>query len=81
MSEVDIAELLHRIGLRASREAIHALIALATKSKLGSGQLLEQLVHVEQRERDARNLDRRVRSACLNTSVRAILSIWRVSTI
>jgi len=68
MSEVDIAELLHRIGLRASREAIHALIAHATKSKFGSGQLLEQLVLVEQRERDARNLDRRVRSACLNTS-------------
>jgi DNA replication protein DnaC len=67
MSEVDIAELLQRIGLRTSREAIHALIAHAAKSKLGSVQLLEQLVYVEQRERDARNLDRRVRSASLGT--------------
>jgi DNA replication protein DnaC len=68
MSDVDIAELLSRIGLRASREAIHALIAHATKSKLGPSQLLEQLIAIEQRERDARNLDCRVRSARLGTT-------------
>ncbi len=68
MSEVDIAELLRRIGIRASREAIHALITHATKSKLGPTQLLEQLIDIEQRERDARNLDRRVTTACLGTT-------------
>lgn len=68
MSEINITELLRSIGLRASTEAIHALIAHATKSKLGPSQLLEQLINVEQRERDARNLDRRVRGACLGMS-------------
>ena len=67
MSEVDIAELLHRIGLRVSREAIHALIAHATKSKIGPSQLLEQLADIERRERDTRNLASRVAAACVGT--------------
>jgi DNA replication protein DnaC len=67
MSDVDIAELLHRIGLRVSREAIHALIAHATKSKLGPSQLLEQLAAIERRDRDTRNLASRVAAACVGT--------------
>ena len=67
MSKVDLAELLHRIGLRSSHEAIHALIAHATKSKLAPSQLLEQLADIEQRERDARNLARRVTAASIGT--------------
>jgi DNA replication protein DnaC len=67
MSKVDLAELLHRIGLRSSREAIHALIAHATKSKLAPSQLLEQLAEIEQREREARNLARRITDASIGT--------------
>lgn len=67
MSDVDITALLHRIGLRVTPEAIHALIAHATKSKLGPSQLLEQLAEIEQRERDARNLISRVSASCIGT--------------
>lgn len=67
MSKVDLTELLHRIGLRSSHEAIHALIAHATKSKLAPSQLLEQLAEIEQREREARNLARRVTTASIGT--------------
>jgi DNA replication protein DnaC len=67
-NNVDITESLRRIGLRASSEAIHALISHATKSKLAPCQLLEQLANVEQRERDARNLARRVIEASIGTT-------------
>jgi DNA replication protein DnaC len=67
MSEVELAELLRRLGLRSSREAIHALIVHATKSKLAPTQLLEQLAEIEQRERDARNLARRITDASIGT--------------
>lgn len=64
MSE-DILETLQRIGLRASRDALGALLAHATKSRLSPVELIEQVVALELRERDARNLARRTKDATL----------------
>lgn len=64
---VDLVEMLRKIGLRASREAIEALLVHATKTKLGPAQLVEQLSQVELREREARNLARRVKMATLGS--------------
>ena len=67
MSESDINDLLRGIGLRVSPEALSALIAHATKSKLGPLQVIEQLALIERRERDAKNLERRANTAALGT--------------
>ncbi len=61
----DLVAGLRKIGLRASREALDALLVHATKMKLGPAQVVEQLVQVEQREREARNLARRAKMATL----------------
>jgi DNA replication protein DnaC len=64
---VDLVELLRKIGLRASREAIESLLTHAAKSKLSAAQTVEQLCAVEQREREARNLARRAKIATLGS--------------
>lgn len=61
----DTIEALRRIGIRASRDAVVAWLAHATKSRLGATEVVEQLVALETRERDARNLARRTRAATL----------------
>lgn len=61
----DVVDTLRRIGLRAPREAILALLTHATKSRLGPTEFVEQLVALELRERDGRNLARRMRAATL----------------
>ena len=61
----DVPELLRAIGLRAPRDAIVALLAHATKSRLSPSETCEQLVALERRERDARNLVRRTKAATL----------------
>ncbi|AKT43568.1 ATP-binding protein [Chondromyces crocatus] len=58
---------LERLGIRAGREAIEPLLTHAQKSKLSPAQLLEALVDLEQRERDARNLARRTKMATLGS--------------
>jgi DNA replication protein DnaC len=63
----DLTDLLRSIGLRASREALLALLKHATKSKLSHAQLIEQLVQLENRERDACNLQRRTSAATLGS--------------
>ena len=60
-----IADQLRTIGLRASRESIDALITHATKSRLSPVQTCEQLVALERRERDRRNLAARTKVAAL----------------
>jgi DNA replication protein DnaC len=65
--ETDIVELLRKIGLRASREAIEAWLTHAAKTKASPIQIAEQLCTLEQREREARNLARRVKAATLGT--------------
>ena len=64
---VDIAEGLHAIGLCASREALQALLAHATKSRLSPTEVVEHIVLLERRERDARNLTSRTKRATLGT--------------
>lgn len=63
----DLADELRSLGFRAPREAINALIAHATKSRLSLVQFSEQLVALERREREAGNLARRTRGATLGT--------------
>lgn len=63
----DLSEALGRIGFRATREAINALLVHAQKNKLSHAQLLEDLVAIEQREREGRNLARRTKIATLGT--------------
>lgn len=65
----DLHEKMKRIGLRASREAIDALLLHAQKSKLSHTQLLEELIAIEERERDAANLARRTKDAALGTPI------------
>jgi DNA replication protein DnaC len=61
----DLFEMLQRIGLRLSHEALDALLTHAQKSRLSPAQLLEHVCAIEQRERDVRNLARRSKAACI----------------
>ncbi len=61
----DLADGLRAIGLCASTEAIDALVAHATKSRMSPAQVVEQIVSLERRERDARNLASRTKRATL----------------
>jgi DNA replication protein DnaC len=63
----DLVELLRKIGIRASREAIEAWLTHAQKMKASPAQVTEQLCALEQREREARNLARRQKMATLGT--------------
>lgn len=60
-----LTDALHSVGFRASAEAIRALIQHAIQSHLGPVEVLEQLIQLEHRERERRNLERRTRSALL----------------
>jgi DNA replication protein DnaC len=61
----DIIDALRSIGLCAPREVLLALITHATKSRLSPTEVIEQVVALERRERDARNLAARTRRATL----------------
>lgn len=61
----DLFERLRQIGLRIGADAIDALVRHATKGKLSHIELLENLVELELRERERRNLARRTRVARL----------------
>lgn len=61
----DPAEAVRSVGFRASPDAIRALIAHATKSKMSPAQTLLELTGLEKRERDARNLAARTKGATL----------------
>jgi DNA replication protein DnaC len=63
----DLVEQLRRIGIRASREAIEAMLAHASKSRFSPAQTCEELVAVEVREREARNLAARAKAATLGS--------------
>jgi DNA replication protein DnaC len=65
----DLFDMLRRLGLRLSRDALDALLTHAQKSRLSPAQLLEQVCAIEQRERDARNLARRARAATIGSCV------------
>lgn len=61
----DPAEALSALGLRADKEALRALLTHATKSQWSPAQLCLELAVLEKRERDARNLAARTKSATL----------------
>ena len=65
---VDVAEQLSSIGLRVSREAIHALINEMTKTRATPAQVCERLAVLERNERDQRNLARRTATATLGAA-------------
>jgi DNA replication protein DnaC len=68
MSHDDIVEQLRSLGLRASsREALAALLANATKNRASPTQVCEDLIALEKREREARNLQTRTKAAGLGT--------------
>ena len=72
----DIADALRALGLCASREAIEALLAHATKSRLSPAEVLEHVVRLERRERDARNLASRTKKATLGAMKPLDLFDW-----
>jgi DNA replication protein DnaC len=59
----ELYDKLTHLGLRVAREPLEALVVHAHKSKLSPTELLEQLIALEQREREARNLARRAKEA------------------
>ncbi len=61
----DVIEALRALGFRASGEALRALFAQMTKARASPVQTCEELVKLERRVRDERNLARRTRSATL----------------
>jgi len=61
----DVLDGLRGIGIRAPREALLSLLTHATKSRLSPTEVLEQLVALERRERDALNLAARTKRAML----------------
>lgn len=65
----DIFVRLQKLGIRASKEAIEALLRHAMKTKMSHRKFLEQLCSIEQQERESRNLARRIRAATLPTPV------------
>lgn len=67
MPNDDIADALRSIGVRVSREALLALLAHATTSRLSPVQSYEHLVALARRERDQRNLAARTKAATLGT--------------
>lgn len=63
----DLFGWLQKLGIRASKEAIEALLRHATKTNLSHRKFLEKLCSLEQQERESRNLARRIRAAMLPT--------------
>jgi DNA replication protein DnaC len=61
----DLADVLRSIGVRVSREAILALLAHATTSRLSPVQTFEELGAIARRERDQRNLAARTKAATI----------------
>ena len=63
----DVIEGLRSIGLRAPADSLRALLEHTTKSRASPWETCEQLVTLERRERDSRNLAHRQKSAALGT--------------
>lgn len=63
----DVIDALRGLGLRTDADALRALITHLTKSRASPVQCIEQLVTMERRERDERNLARRTKSATIGT--------------
>ncbi|MEZ4297640.1 MAG: IS21-like element helper ATPase IstB [Polyangiaceae bacterium] len=76
MDEPTPISALRRIGVRAPKEALDALLTHALKSRQSPVQTIEQLAALETREREARNLARRTKYATIGTFVPADRFDW-----
>ena len=72
----DVFDELGHIGLRASRSQLEALLTHATKNRLSPVQVIEHLVEIERRERDARNLESRAKRAAVGPHKTMDLFEW-----
>lgn len=63
----DVVESLRNLGFRISPEALRSLLEQLTKTKASPAQVCEQLVILERREREARNLRSRTIAATLGS--------------
>ena len=72
----DVYDDLGRIGLRASKSQLEALLTHATKNRLSPIQVVEHLVEVERHERDARNLAARTKRASVGAHKTMDLFEW-----
>lgn len=61
----DLVDDLRRLGIRTTIEPLRAFLAHAIQARLGPVETIEQLVTLERRERERRNLERRTRAAHL----------------
>ena len=59
----NVPDALRSLGLRAAPDALAAFFAHATKSRFSPVQTVEQLVALERKEREVRNLAQRTRLA------------------
>lgn len=64
----DLIDHLHALAFRASREQLNALLAHLTKSHASPVQTLEQVVALERREREVKNLASRSKKASLGST-------------
>lgn len=65
MQSDELSDALRALGIRASRDAVRALLTESTKARSSPTETLERLVALERGDRDRRNLDRRTRYATL----------------
>lgn len=63
----DLVDDLRRLGIRTTIEPLRTFLAHAIQARLGPMETVEQLVTIERRERERRNLERRTRAAHLAT--------------
>ena len=61
----DLVDELRKLGFRTTLEPLRAFLAHAIQARLGPVETVEQLVTIERRERERRNLERRSRAAHL----------------
>lgn len=72
----DIVERLQALGFRVSREQITALLTHLTKSHATPVETIEQVVTLERREREVRNLEARAKRARIGSSKPAADYDW-----
>jgi DNA replication protein DnaC len=65
MTERELIDRLHDLGLRATSEQLSDLVARATKERLSLTQCLELIVDVEEKDRSRRSLERRMQRSKL----------------
>lgn len=64
----DLIDTLHALAFRASREQLNALLAHLTKSHASPVQTLEQVLALERREREVKNLASRSKKASIGST-------------